>query len=151
MVWDRTETPVGSSCTKPSVVPVSARATHPHELHIHQLLLTTAMTLDSENNVHSTMDHKPHARCPTCHFTGPQQMPTQSFDVCATCNPISDSTQPQTVALLSAHELHMLEIAVIPFYTSTDGSVKGSQTDAVSSTWGICFRVSESVHISWRG
>ena len=140
--------------------------TDPQELHRHQSTFTTAMSRDSENNVHSTLDDKPHARCPTCTFTGVDtkcvlslkcdgwfhsRCQPRSFDVCAICNPVSKGTQLHTIAPLSAHELRILETTVGPIYTSTDGSVKGSQTDNASSTWGICIRVSDTVHITRRG
>jgi hypothetical protein len=114
----------------------------------------------------NTNDEKVHAVCSTCTFTGADTrctvasrcsgwyharcQPHTVHGTCAQCAPLILET-PQRAQPLIPHELELLSNHSGILYTSTDGSVRGAQTEDASSTWEKCIRISDAESIQRSG
>ena len=141
--------------------PTGAEALEHHQAHMLQALLRSQVGKQLLN----TNDENEHAVCSTCTFTGADTRCTvasrctgwyharcqpQAHGTCAHCGP-PILEQPLHVHPLDPHELELLRTHAGTLYTSTDGSVRGAQTEDASSTWGVCIRLSDAVSIQRSG
>ena len=141
--------------------PTGAEALEQHQAHMLQALVQGQVGQQLRN----TNDENEHAVCSTCTFTGADTRCTvasrctgwyharcqpQAHGTCAHCGP-PILEQPLHAQPLDPHELELLRTHTGTLYTSTDGSVRGAQTQEASSTWGICIRLSDTVTIQRSG
>ena len=141
--------------------PTVAEALEHHQANMLQALVRS----QDGQQLHNTNDENEHAVCSTCTFTGADTRCTvasrcsgwyharcqpQAHGICAHCGP-HILEPPQHVQPLNPHELELLRTHAGTLYTSTDGSVRGAQTEDASSTWGVCIRLSDDVSIQRSG